>query len=77
MFPLRIGRGGTSKSELNINVHRETSCSEMRVKEKIKTREERKRGKTEKDCEPLANRRKNGIWEICLDTQIIYRTMIE
>lgn len=48
-------------------------CSEMRVKgEKVK-----QRGKTEKDCDPLANRRKNGIWEICLDTQIIYRTVME
>lgn len=43
----------------------------MRVKEK-KGREER-----QNDCDPLANRRKNGIWEICLDTQIIYRTVIE
>lgn len=49
----------------------------MRMKEKKKNKEERMRGKTEKDCDPLANRRKNGIWEICLDTQIIYRTVIE
>lgn len=43
----------------------------MRAKERKRKTEERKRGKTENDCDPLANRRKNGIREICLDTDNI------